>query len=147
MLLRKNILVVLLLLFTLPAITYADQPWMKAARVDLLQARTQLSSAMHNKGGHRAKALEYVNSALGAVNEGIRFDQRHNNHAQTLSGNFFALEAVPDQPHMQKALDHLQQAKTNLESAATNKGGWRVKAIGYVNQAIDEVKKGVEAGE
>jgi hypothetical protein len=48
---------------------------------------------------------------------------------------------------MQSALDHLNQAKSNLEAATSNKGGHRVKAIGYVNKAINEVKKGMEAGE
>lgn len=147
MIVKKNVLLVFVLLLTLSAVAYADQPWMKAARVDLLQARTQLGSAKHNKGGHRAKALGYVNSALAAVNEGIRFDQRHNNHAQSGMNELFAASEVPDQPHMQKALDHLQQAKTNLESATANKGGWRVRAIDYVNKAIDEVRQGIAAGE
>jgi hypothetical protein len=147
MLNRRHVLGVVALLCTVTSIAYADQPWMKAARVDLLQARTQLGSATHNKGGHRVKALEYVNSALDAVNEGIRFDRRHNNHAQAGLNRLFALVTLPDQPHMQKALEHLQQAKGNLESATPNKGGWRVKALEYVNKAIDETKQGIEAGE
>lgn len=105
---------------------------MKAARVDLLQARTQLKVAKHNKGGHRVKALGYVNSALAEVGKGIRFDRRHN-HAQRLLGEAINL-AAPDQPHMQSALDHLNQAKSNLEAATSNKGGHRVKAIGYFNR-------------
>ncbi len=119
---------------------------MKAARVDLLQARTQLNVATHNKSGHRVKALGYINSALAEVGEGIRFD-RHHNHASPSVREALSLARSPDQPHMQSALDHLNQAKSNLESATSNKGGHRVKAIGYVNQAIDEVKKGIEAGE
>jgi hypothetical protein len=54
---------------------------------------------------------------------------------------------VLDQPHMQAALDHLRQAKSNLENASSDKGGFRKKAIDEVNNAIDETKKGIEAGE
>ncbi len=145
MLHRKHVLGVLLLLCTVTAVTYADQSYMKAARVDLLQARTQLNTATHNKGGHRVKALGYINSALAEVGEGIRFAQRHN-HAQRVLGEAINLVA-PDQPHMQSALDHLNQAKSNLQAANPDKGGHRLKAIDYVNQAINEVKKGIEAGE
>jgi hypothetical protein len=104
-----------------------------------------LNVATRNNGGHRVKALQYIGSALAEVGEGIRFDRRHN-HAQVVPGEAINL-AAPDQPHMQSALDHLNQAKRNLEAATSDKGGHRVKAIGYVDKAIDEVKKGLEAGE
>ena len=48
---------------------------------------------------------------------------------------------------MQRALDLLRDAKSNLEAATSDKGGHRVRAIGYVDNAIDEVKKGIDAGE
>ncbi|MDQ6651448.1 MAG: hypothetical protein M3Y84_01755 [Acidobacteriota bacterium] len=145
MLRRKYFLGVLLLLCTLTAVTYADQPYMKAARVDLLQARMELNVATHNKSGHRVKALGYVNSALAEVGEGIRFDRRHNQVKRALGEA--VNPAAPDQRHMQSALNHLNQAKSNLEAATSDKGSHRVKAIGYVNKAIDEVRKGIEAGE
>ncbi len=46
--------------------------------------------------------------------------------------------ATPDQPNMQSAKQNLQNAKANLN---------RVNAIKFVDQAIDEVKKGIEVGE
>jgi len=116
---------------------------MNAARTDLQQARAQLNAATHNKGGHRAKAIGYINSAIAEVNAGARFDRRHN-HAQLSFAT--VANATPDQPHMQRALDNLRQAKGNLERASNDKGGHRVKAIGYVNSAIDEVQKGIAAG-
>ena len=141
MLNRERILGILVLLASLAAISLADQPRMQAARVNLQQARAQLQSALRNKGGHRAQAIVYINSAISEVNDGIRFDRR-NNHALA------AIETTsPDQPHMQRALDLLRDAKSNLEAATTDKGGHRVRAIGYVNNAIDEVKKGIDAGE
>lgn len=48
-----------------------------------------------------------------------------------------------DQPHMRRALDHLRQAKTELEMAEHDKGGWRVRAIKNVNQAIADTEKGM----
>ena len=50
------------------------------------------------------------------------------------------------QPHMQRALDHLQAARSELESAARDKGGHRVNAVRLVNEAIDEVNRGIAAG-
>lgn len=110
-----------------------DQPRMQAARADLQAARAQLRNATTDKGGHRRKALEHVEAAITEVNEGIRFDRRHDDEAY-----------VPDQPHMQAALDKLQSARSNLEAATDDKGGHRVKALEHVNKAIDEVKAGIE---
>ena len=147
MLSRRRVLGIVVLLFALAAIVLADQPYMRAARTDLQQARAQLQAALANKGGHRVKAIEHINRAIAYVNQGIAFDRRHNNHAQRLLGEVFNNSTATDQPHMQAALDHLRQAKSNLESASSDKGGYRVKAIAEVNNAIDETKKGIEAGE
>ena len=141
MLNSKRILGTLTLLAILAAISYADQPRMQAARVNLQQARAQLQQALRNKGGHRAQAITYINSAISEINQGVRFDRR-NNHAL-----FAMLATSPDQPHMQAALDLLRAARSNLEAASSDKGGHRVRAIAFVNSAIDEVKKGIDAGE
>ena len=141
MLNSKRILGTLILLASLAAIGYADQPRMQAARVNLQQARAQLQQALRNKGGHRAQAITYINSAISEINQGVRFDRR-NNHAL-----FAMLATSPDQPHMQRALDLLRDARSNLEAATSDKGGHRVRAIAFVNSAIDEVKKGIDAGE
>ena len=58
-----------------------DQPRMQQARANLETAKSELQVAEHNKGGHRAKAIEYVNAAITEVDRGIAFDRRHN-HAQ-----------------------------------------------------------------
>ena len=134
------------LLFALTAVALADQPYMRAARTDLQQARAQLQAALANKGGHRANAIEHVNNAIALVNQGIAFDRRHN-HAQSMLREVFNTTTAPDQPHMQAALDHLRQAKSNLERATSDKGGYRKRAIDEVNKAIDETRKGIEAGE
>ena len=110
-----------------------DQPRMQAARADLQAARAQLRNASTDKGGYRNRAIEHVDAALAEVAAGIRFDRRHDDES-----------ALPDQPHMQAALDKLQDARSNLEAASDDKGGHRVKALDHVNKAIDEVKKGIE---
>ena len=115
-----------------------DQPRMNAARADLNQARARLQRATSNKGGHRVKAIEYINAAIGEINRGIAFDRR-NNHA--------ALSVVPDQPNMQAALNHLNDAQRNLQAASSDKGGHRQKAMDYVSKAISEVNKGIAAGD
>ena len=129
---RRRILGILVLLTSLAAFTYADQPRMQAARTNLQQARAQLQAALRNKGGHRAQAIGLINSAISEINAGMSFD-RHNNHPLLAT-----LAASPDQPHMQRALELLRDAKNNLEAATADKGGHRVR---------DEVKKGIDAGE
>src|SRR5215471_15719630 len=87
-------------LFLFAAVTFvrADQPFMQSARADLQTARKELQAATPDKGGHRVKALELVNSAIAEVNAGIAYARRHN-HAVKLSLDLFA--GAPDQPHME----------------------------------------------
>jgi hypothetical protein len=49
-----------------------DQPHMEAALKSLVTARTELMNAEHNKGGHRAKALDLVNKAIQETNLGMQ---------------------------------------------------------------------------
>lgn len=142
---RRRCLGIVVMLCTLTAIATADQPFMQAARTDLQQARAQLQAARANKAGHRAKAIDHVNNAIVLVNQGMAYDRRHNHALQ--APEVFDTTSATDQPHMQAALDHLRRAKTNLEKATSDKGGFRKKAIDEVNDAIDETKKGIDAGE
>ncbi|MBI3810689.1 MAG: hypothetical protein HY283_00560 [Nitrospirae bacterium] len=48
------------------------------------------------------------------------------------------------QPHMKGALESLKRAKVQLEKAAPDKGGHRATAMKLVDQAIEEVKAGME---
>jgi hypothetical protein len=121
-----------------------DQPYMQAARANLQTARSELQRAASDKGGHRVAAIAIVNNAIAEVNAGIAFDRRHN-HASSLTPEVW-FAGAPDQPHMQNALNALENAKDNLNRASADKGGHRVKALDYVRDAIDEVKKGIEAG-
>ena len=136
--LKKNLLGVLIVIIGSVIAAQAatlDQPYMEAARAELQKARAELQAALRNKGGHRGKAVILVNQALGEVNAGIAYARGHN-HA-----------SMPDQPHMKAALDALKSAKNDLNQATPDKGGHRAKAIDLVNAAIDEVQKGIQAGE
>ena len=51
----------------------ADQPYMQSALSYLQQAQDALMRAAHDKGGHRARALNLVNQAIGEVEAGIQY--------------------------------------------------------------------------
>ena len=51
--------------------------------------------------------------------------------------------ARADQPHMKAALEHLRAARAELQMAEHDKGGWRVRAVRNVNQAIADTEKGM----
>src|SRR5262249_2632982 len=140
---KRNAILVAVLLFAAVAVASAvpDQPMMQAARADLQTAKKELQAATPDKGGHRVKAIELVNSAIAEVNAGIAYDRRHNHVANLTLDNLFA--GVPDQPHMDRAKLALASAKNNLEKANADKGGHRVKALDYVKAALDEVDKGI----
>ena len=53
------------------------QPKMQTALAELKAAAKSLAEANHDKGGHRAKALELTRSAIDQVEAGIKFDNRH----------------------------------------------------------------------
>jgi len=134
--------VLLLAVFTLAG-AVPDQPNMEAARTSLQSARSELNKATPDKGGHRANAIKLVAAAISEVNAGIAFARRHN-HASSLTAESLFAAAAPDQPHMQSALSALESAKDSLDKAEPDKGGHRGKALGFVKDAIDEVKKGID---
>jgi len=136
----KKSVVALLMLLCVCAFVNAtpDQPNMESAKTNLQKARAELNAAQPNKGGHRSRAIDLVNSAIGEVNKGIKFARR-NNHAKMNA-------PTPDQPHMEAALSHLKNAKADLERATVDKGGYRANAIRLVNLAIDQVNLGIAAG-
>lgn len=116
-----------------------DQPFMRAARADLVTAKRELQKATPDKGGHRVKAIALVNKAIAEVDAGIAWDRRHNHTGAS------ALAGTPDQPHMTAALAALESARNNLDHATVDKGGHRGNALDIIKDAIDEVKKGIDA--
>ena len=51
--------------------------------------------------------------------------------------------AIGAQPHMDAAIALLRNARAELGAAAPNKGGHREKAIGLIDQAIEQVREGI----
>jgi hypothetical protein len=134
---RFSLAVLALVVFAGAVVAGGDQPFMRAARADLQTAKSELQMATPDKGGHRVKAIALVNQAIAEVNAGMAYDRRHN-HASLFV-------AAADQPHMTAARTALESAKNNLDRATSDKGGHRGRAIDLVKDAIDEVKKGIDA--
>jgi hypothetical protein len=61
----------------------------------------------------------------------------------TVIASFGLTEARADQPHMKAALEHLRAARAELKVAEHDKGGWRVRAVRNVDQAIADVERGI----
>jgi hypothetical protein len=53
------------------------QPNMEAAMQQLRAARASLQNASTDKGGHRVRAMQLIDQAMGEVEAGIRYDNRH----------------------------------------------------------------------
>jgi hypothetical protein len=60
-----------------PAVMAEDQPHMRAALESLRQAKEHLQQASHDKGGHREAALKNVDAAIKHVEEGMKYDNKH----------------------------------------------------------------------
>ena len=60
-----------------------------------------------------------------------------------LLAGFVAGQLTAAQPHMQTALTHLRAARHSLEQATADKGGHRARALELVDEAIDQVQKGM----
>ena len=57
----------------LAGIASADQNRMREAMDELRQARALLAEAPDDKGGHRSRAIELIDKAIGEVRQGIDF--------------------------------------------------------------------------
>lgn len=62
-----------------PGIGYAigAQPHMQETVALLQNARSELTAAIPNKGGHRERALALIDQAISEVNAGINFAATH----------------------------------------------------------------------
>jgi len=59
-----------------------SQPHMTAALDHLQQAEKALEAGSSDKGGHRVKALSLVKHAMSEVQQGIQYDNTHQEKAQ-----------------------------------------------------------------
>lgn len=66
-------------MYSLPRQAFAEErhPHMQAALQHLEEAKRELQAAEHDKGGHRAKALQLTDQAINQVKAGMRYDTTH----------------------------------------------------------------------
>jgi hypothetical protein len=51
--------------------------------------------------------------------------------------------AVGAQPHIEAGLGLLQNARIEIAAAEPNKGGHRERALGLIDQAIEQIREGI----
>jgi len=61
-----------------------------------------------------------------------------------LGGYLVGCASGSGQPHMTAALDELRGARQELDAAETDKGGHRSRAIALIDDAITEVRAGID---
>lgn len=72
---RRFLLVVsaLVVLFVIGCVTGRGQPHMQAALDQLQAAKTELQTAVADKGGHRVRAITLVDQAISEVEAGMAY--------------------------------------------------------------------------
>ncbi len=74
---NRSLLTLTFLAGMLTTYALAAQPRMEAAMVSLRDARAALREATADKGGHRQKALDLIEAAMGQVQAGIDYGRTH----------------------------------------------------------------------
>jgi len=132
-----------------PLLRTTDSRKCKAALAALQQAKGELEAAAANKGGHRAKALGLIEQAIGAVNAGMQYAAAHPTEVGPIEGPAAPEpvdEVVPEagrQPHMARGIIALREAHRQLVESKHDKGGFRVQALGFIQQAMVQVREGI----
>jgi len=57
------------------AYTAEHHPMIHSAQKDLMHAKATLAHADHDFGGHRVKAMEHIDAALGELTAALEFDK------------------------------------------------------------------------
>jgi hypothetical protein len=61
-----------------------------------------------------------------------------------LAGYLAGCASGSGQPHMTAALDELRAARQELDAAESGKGGHRTRAIALIDDAITQVREGID---
>jgi hypothetical protein len=126
------------------------QPMMQATLRSLHNAKAALETATPNKGGHREAALRLVQDAIGAVQAGMQYAAAHPTEIGPAQGPAMpepVNEAVPGaerQPHMHQAMVELREAHRQLQEAKGDKGGYRVRGLQLIHEAMVQVREGIQ---
>jgi hypothetical protein len=125
------------------------QPKMRAAWQALSNAKSELEAASSNKGGHRENAIGLIQQAIDTVNLGMQYAASHPTEigeAEAMAAPEPVNEVVPGserQPHMHNAMLQLREARRQLDEAKHDKGGYRVRALGIIRDAMLQVREGI----
>ena len=95
-------------------------------------AKAYLEKAGDKWGGYRVKAIASIDQAFSAL--GVNPESTPN---EMQSGN-------TDEPTMMnQGISSLQNAKADFARAGNNWGGRKEKAVGLINQALQELQQGI----
>jgi hypothetical protein len=125
------------------------QPKMQAAWNALQNARVAVETAGPNKGGHREAALQLIAEAMSAVQAGMQYAAQHPTEAGLAEGAAYPepvneeVVGAERQPHMRNGIVQLREARRQLTEAKHDKGGYRAHALSLVNQAIVQLREGI----
>jgi hypothetical protein len=112
-------------------------PRLRHALHELIEARKEVTTANHNFGGHRDKAVRAIDDAIGdirailavkgdaipGVDRKAAFYTRHKDH-----------------PHLRQCLEDLRDAREDLRNTKVDFGKRREDALRDVNIAIEQVE-------
>jgi hypothetical protein len=125
------------------------QPKMQATLLSLQHAKGAAEAASPNKGGHREAAIQLIQQAIDAVNAGMQYAAAHANEVGPAEGPAapepvdVAVPGAERQPHMAQAVVDLREARRQLREAKADKGGYRVQGLNLIQQAINQLREGI----
>jgi hypothetical protein len=113
-------------------------PRMVAARGEMKAASRELRDAATDFGGHKAQAIEALDTAIGQMDAALR----------AVGINPVYVPPSPDvyrgyrnHPYIRHALTELRLARREMRQAATDFGGHKVKAIEATDVAITQLER------
>ncbi len=132
---------VALLGLVVPRAAAEEHPRLHTALYELRQARTELKEAKHDFGGHRAKALEALDTAINQIDKALK---AVDDNVKGTPPDKEVYKEYANHPHIRRALAVAKDAKTELKEAAHDYKGRRKEAIEALNAVINQLEKALQ---
>jgi hypothetical protein len=113
-------------------------PHIHHALYELREARTELTEAAHDFGGHRKAAVRAVNAAIVQLEKALQFSGDKRPFKGTPKAEFYRKYAR--HPHIHHALHELRETVAELRAAAHDYGGHREAALRDTQAAIRQLE-------
>lgn len=126
-----------------PVVHLARFEHMHHALEKLREARHEMDIASDIFRGHKAEALDHVDQAIHAAEEGLR-EQHDLSAAPARLPGAAPLEKYE---HIHRALDLLHEARSELDGAEHIFGGHRDKAMEHTDRAIHQLEDAIRDAE